>query len=337
MGWLRCCARASLAFVLFAAVAVAGGPVSVKGYTRKDGTYVAPHKRSAPDGNFSNNWSTAGNVNPYTGKIGTKVSPTANYGQPVDVSGHYRADGTYVQPHTRSAPDGDPTNNYSCKAPTAKSYAAPPATQPAATTPAAALGGDVVVRGYYKLDGTYVAPAAAVPATAHARAKSVLGSDADAPAILPAVRAPTQRIEPVEQPKVVPQRSAAELRQERAEISLTQRVAWTVNAVPRQTPKEANIHLAQMLRDIGRETNISPSLRQTLLDAVFVEIGRLRDHTVDLSPTFDPTPALPAPAPALKGPFTRRPSPPTASGLGSRPSSSPSYSSGYAPVVITHK
>ncbi|WCK57644.1 hypothetical protein PP175_26780 (plasmid) [Aneurinibacillus sp. Ricciae_BoGa-3] len=57
-----------------------GGVVHVKGYTRKDGTYVAPHYRSSPDGNFYNNWSTAGNVNPYTGKEGTKVTPPANYG-----------------------------------------------------------------------------------------------------------------------------------------------------------------------------------------------------------------------------------------------------------------
>jgi hypothetical protein len=52
-----------------------GGSVSVKGYTRKDGTYVQPHNRSAPDGRFNNNWSTKGNVNPYTGKEGTKTTP----------------------------------------------------------------------------------------------------------------------------------------------------------------------------------------------------------------------------------------------------------------------
>jgi endonuclease YncB( thermonuclease family) len=46
--------------------------VNVRGYFRKDGTYVAGHQRTAPDGNFSNNWSTEGNVNPYTGKVGTK-------------------------------------------------------------------------------------------------------------------------------------------------------------------------------------------------------------------------------------------------------------------------
>ncbi len=53
-----------------------GGSVHVKGYTRKDGTYVAPHYRSAPDGTKSNNWSTKGNVNPYTGKAGTKSADT---------------------------------------------------------------------------------------------------------------------------------------------------------------------------------------------------------------------------------------------------------------------
>jgi hypothetical protein len=46
--------------------------VHVRGYTRKDGTYVMPHMRSAPDHNVWNNWSTKGNVNPYTGREGTK-------------------------------------------------------------------------------------------------------------------------------------------------------------------------------------------------------------------------------------------------------------------------
>lgn len=56
------------------------GPVHVNGYYRKDGTYVPSHMRSAPDGNFSNNWSTKGNVNPYTGKEGTRVTPPSGYG-----------------------------------------------------------------------------------------------------------------------------------------------------------------------------------------------------------------------------------------------------------------
>ncbi len=47
----------------------------VNGHFRRDGTYVAPHYRSNPDGNFSNNWSTRGNVNPYTGQWGTRQYP----------------------------------------------------------------------------------------------------------------------------------------------------------------------------------------------------------------------------------------------------------------------
>lgn len=50
--------------------------VYVNGYHRKDGTYVSHHYRSAPDGNFYNNWSTEGNINPYTGELGTKLSPS---------------------------------------------------------------------------------------------------------------------------------------------------------------------------------------------------------------------------------------------------------------------
>lgn len=53
--------------------------VAVKGYYRKDGTYVRPHMRSDPDGNFNNNWSSYGNVNPYTGEIGTKKAPDSSY------------------------------------------------------------------------------------------------------------------------------------------------------------------------------------------------------------------------------------------------------------------
>jgi len=53
--------------------------VRVRGHFRKDGTYVSPHYRSNPDGLFWNNWSTKGNVNPYTGKPGTKVTPPSSY------------------------------------------------------------------------------------------------------------------------------------------------------------------------------------------------------------------------------------------------------------------
>lgn len=50
--------------------------VHVKGYVKKDGTYVAPHVRSAPNNSALDNWSTKPNVNPYTGKQGS-VDPYA--------------------------------------------------------------------------------------------------------------------------------------------------------------------------------------------------------------------------------------------------------------------
>jgi hypothetical protein len=48
-----------------------GGSVRVRGYVKRDGTYVQPHYRSAPDRSPYNNWSFPGNINPYTGKIAT--------------------------------------------------------------------------------------------------------------------------------------------------------------------------------------------------------------------------------------------------------------------------
>ena len=49
-----------------------GGSHAVRGYTTKSGSYVAPHFQTNPNGTRSDNWSTKGNVNPYTGKAGTK-------------------------------------------------------------------------------------------------------------------------------------------------------------------------------------------------------------------------------------------------------------------------
>lgn len=60
-----------LIMALFLFTAVASADVYVRGYFRKDGTYVRPHFRSDPDGIPFNNWSYPGNINPYTGKIAT--------------------------------------------------------------------------------------------------------------------------------------------------------------------------------------------------------------------------------------------------------------------------
>jgi hypothetical protein len=42
------------------------------GYVRKDGTYVAASVATMPNNTKLDNFSTKGNVNPYTGKEGTK-------------------------------------------------------------------------------------------------------------------------------------------------------------------------------------------------------------------------------------------------------------------------
>lgn len=49
--------------------------VRVRGNVTKNGTYVQPHMRTSPDGKFSNNYSSEGNVNPYTGELGYKKPP----------------------------------------------------------------------------------------------------------------------------------------------------------------------------------------------------------------------------------------------------------------------
>lgn len=52
--------------------------VRVSGYYRKDGTYVQPYFRTAPNHTNRDNFSTKGNVNPYTGKPGW-IEPDSKY------------------------------------------------------------------------------------------------------------------------------------------------------------------------------------------------------------------------------------------------------------------
>lgn len=58
--------------LLFSASSEARGSVRVKSYARKDGTYVPAHRRTSANSTKADNWSTKGNVNPYTGKKGSK-------------------------------------------------------------------------------------------------------------------------------------------------------------------------------------------------------------------------------------------------------------------------
>ncbi|MGY2490995.1 hypothetical protein [Cupriavidus sp. CP313] len=50
----------------------AQGTHSVSGHVRSDGTYVQPHMQTNPNATRNDNWSTRGNINPYTGTLGTK-------------------------------------------------------------------------------------------------------------------------------------------------------------------------------------------------------------------------------------------------------------------------
>jgi len=58
--------------VLFLSINSVDAAVRVRSYIKKNGTYVAPSYRSNPNRSKIDNYSTKGNYNPYTGKVGTK-------------------------------------------------------------------------------------------------------------------------------------------------------------------------------------------------------------------------------------------------------------------------
>ena len=76
---------AALAAALLApsllAPTTADASVYVDDYTRRDGTYVPGHHRSSPDSSTSNNWSSSGNTNPYTGERGYR-NPYPSWSSP---------------------------------------------------------------------------------------------------------------------------------------------------------------------------------------------------------------------------------------------------------------
>lgn len=63
-----------IAAMAIACAAPAFADQYVNGYTTKNGTYVAPHYRSSPNNTVLDNYSHDGNVNPYTGEVGTDTS-----------------------------------------------------------------------------------------------------------------------------------------------------------------------------------------------------------------------------------------------------------------------
>jgi hypothetical protein len=64
--------RILLLAVLVAPTAIAQRPKLVKPYVRKSGTVVQPHLKTTPTKTKLDNYSTKGNVNPMSGKKGTK-------------------------------------------------------------------------------------------------------------------------------------------------------------------------------------------------------------------------------------------------------------------------
>src|SRR5690242_2208415 len=87
------------------------GQVPVKGYFRKNGTYVQPHYRSTSDQTAKNNWGVKANFNKVTGKAGTVASSRSSGNWVTNIDGYTRKDGRYVRPYYRSRADWSTANN----------------------------------------------------------------------------------------------------------------------------------------------------------------------------------------------------------------------------------
>lgn len=64
--------------ILTILASMAYGQTYVNGYFKSDGTYVQGHYKTTPNNTVWDNYSTVGNVNPYTSQVGT-VQPTTFY------------------------------------------------------------------------------------------------------------------------------------------------------------------------------------------------------------------------------------------------------------------
>lgn len=62
---------ATALFALACTTALAQGSHYRSGYVKKNGTYVAPSRATNPNDSKADNYSSKGNVNPYSGKPGT--------------------------------------------------------------------------------------------------------------------------------------------------------------------------------------------------------------------------------------------------------------------------
>lgn len=78
--------------------------IYVHGYTRRDGTYVQPHYRTAPDNTTRNNYSYRGNVNPYTGEVGTNDDDQTYSSDDLDLSQFDQQSTCYVDDYGYQQP-----------------------------------------------------------------------------------------------------------------------------------------------------------------------------------------------------------------------------------------
>jgi|NOAtaT_6_FD_contig_21_3770994_length_329_multi_13_in_0_out_0_1 hypothetical protein len=62
----------SLAFLFATAFSFAQSYIYVDSYIKSNGTFVQGHYRTTPNYTRDDNWSTIGNINPFTGAAGTK-------------------------------------------------------------------------------------------------------------------------------------------------------------------------------------------------------------------------------------------------------------------------
>jgi len=96
--------------------------VKVSGYTRKDGTYVQPYFRTAPNSTNQDNFSTKGNTNPYTGKPGW-IAPDSKYNRfyyntyiytPTTTENNYATNSTLPIKYKNRTYIEDENGNYTC-------------------------------------------------------------------------------------------------------------------------------------------------------------------------------------------------------------------------------
>jgi len=90
-------------FALLGMTSTLAQDVYVRPHVTKDGTYVAGHMRTAPNDTRADNYSTQGNVNPYTLQPGTKpLYPTSTYTP--SYSSTYAPPKTSTNPYTYTNP-----------------------------------------------------------------------------------------------------------------------------------------------------------------------------------------------------------------------------------------